>query len=156
MKEGVYLYPTDKLMETDKFGNALYVRVFESPHQTHMYGLLSLKLLSEDRPRQIGYIDFKKGVYYCTRDSSKHYHYKSKGYGFNWSVIENDVFKIKTICLDIDHENTYIFPVELLRNHGRVLNFKKQGFELQKFLAFELIKPHKTHEQTTICLDKIK
>jgi len=151
--EGIFLTETRKLSHPDNFGNVLYVRLFESPEKDFRYAVLNLKLNSESRVRSIGYVDLVEGVFYCTRDSNKHYHYKSKGYGFNWFLLNRKEFNIKTICLDVDHENTYKFSINLLSNHGRCLNFSKQGYELQKFLKFELIKKYKTNDKITIRLD---
>jgi hypothetical protein len=52
---------------------------------------------------------------------------------------------IKWIIADIDGER-YRFPKSTLKEFGTFLQFKNQGFELQRFLRFDLIKPFK---QTT-------
>jgi hypothetical protein len=154
--DGIFLTQTQKLYTTDNFGNVLYLRLFESPTKSHRYAVLNLKLKSENRQRHLGYVDMVNGIFYCMRDTSKHYHYKTKSFGFNWSLLNDKVFGIKTICLDVDHDATYTFPLSVLNDYGTFLNFAKQGYELQRFLKFEFIKRYKTNDKITIRVDKEK
>jgi hypothetical protein len=153
IQDGIFLYQTKKSLKLDKQGNSLYLRYFESPDQTSIYVLLNLKLASENRIRSLGYVDCINGVFYCTRQSSKHYHHKTKSYAFNWGIICEPDFNIRHISLDIDHESRYTFPITLLNQHGKFLNFAKQGFELQRFLPLDIIKKYQTNDKITIRLN---
>jgi hypothetical protein len=154
--DGIFLSQTQKLYTSDAFGNILYLRMFESPTKSHKFAVLNLKLNSEDRQRWIGYVDMVNGIFYCMRYTAKHYHYKTKSFGFNSLLLKDKMFDIKTICLDVDNEATYTFPISVLNDYGTYLNFAKQGFELQRFLKWELIKRYKTNDKITFRLDKEK
>ena len=67
----------------------------------------------------------------------------SKSYGFNWNIINDADLGIKTIHLVVDKKDKYIIPKTILETYGKFLNFKQQGFELQKFLPFDMIKNFK-------------
>jgi hypothetical protein len=45
----------------------------------------------------------------------------------------------------VDDDTLYIFPKKLISDSGIFLNFKQQGFELQKFLNVNLIESYKVH-----------
>jgi hypothetical protein len=71
---------------------------------------------------------------------AKHYHYQVKGFGFNWTILNDSYLNIENIHLLVDDKDRYVFKKDLLTRYGNFLNFKQQGFELQKFLKFQLIK----------------
>jgi hypothetical protein len=92
------------------------------------------------KPRLLGYVDVQEAVFHINRDTSKHYHYKTKGFGFNWEILNSNLIDIKTISLKVDEDTLYVFPKSLLKDYGTFLNFTQQGFELQRFLRLDIIK----------------
>jgi hypothetical protein len=50
------------------------------------------------------------------------------------------------VHLTIDKADTYVIPVETIGKYGRFLNFKQQGFELQRFMPMELINNFKKEQ----------
>ena len=130
----------------DKQGNQLLVRGFYDENKEWTYASVHLKLAKMSKPRLLGYVDVQDAVFHVTRDLAKHYHYKSKGFGFNWEILSGNLIHIKTISMRIDDDTVYVFPKSLIRDYGTFLNFKQQGFELQRFIRFDLIK---RYEKTT-------
>jgi hypothetical protein len=126
--------------KSDNVGNDLYLRAFQDENKKYIGGTIFLKLKSESKYRNLGNIYFTDNSFHCVRNSTKHYHYVSKSYGFNWNIINDDELNIQVIHLIIDHETKYVIPKYVLEKYGKFLNFKKEGFELQKFLPFDLIK----------------
>lgn len=124
----------------DKQGNQLLVRGFFDENKEWTFATVHLKLANMSKPRLLGYVDVQDAVLHVTRDSAKHYHYKTKGYGFNWELLNGNLIHIKTISMRIDDDNLYVFPKTLIKDYGTFLNFKQQGFELQRFIRFDLIK----------------
>ncbi len=47
---------------------------------------------------------------------------------------------VQKVHMVIDEENHYEFPKSVASDYGTFLNFKEQGFELQRFVPFEIIK----------------
>jgi len=131
------------LAKSDNFGNDLYLRVFSDENKKDVGGSIFLKLKSENKKRNLGYVYFYDRSFHVLRDSSKHFHYKTKSYGFNWNIIDDADLCIKSVYLVIDKKERYIIPKSILETYGRFLNFKQQGFELQKFLPFDMIKNFK-------------
>jgi hypothetical protein len=135
-------------IQADKFGNKIICRGFLNENNEYTHCKVHLKLLKENRPRLIGYVDVNENTFYCVRDTDKHYHYKTKGFGFNWEFLNGQFVFIDKIHLRVDDNKVYVFPKSLLSQFGTYLNFKQQGFELQKFLQYELIKKYeKTDEE---------
>ncbi len=135
---------TSKLSaKSDNVGNDLYLRAFQDQLKNYVGGTIFLKLKSENKTRNLGNIYFNDNSFHCVRDSGKHYHYVSKSYGFNWNIINDAELNIQVIHLIIDNNSKYIIPKSILEKYGKFLNFKKEGFELQKFLPFEMIKNFK-------------
>lgn len=133
-------------MNEDKSGNKLYLRVFFDGEQQPQTAIILLKLKGENYPRQLGNYTFKTKTFFCKRNSTKHYHYKTKGYGFNWTILEDPYLDIQKIHMVIDEQDHYIFNKSLISEYGRFLNFKEQGFELQRFMPMALIKLHAKKE----------
>lgn len=133
---------TEMFMNEDSQGNKLYMRVNIDENNTWQNAILHLKLKSENHPRLLGNVVFSTRTFYCKRKSSKHYHHKMKGYGFNWSILEDPTLFIRKIHLVVDDTERYEFDKSLIQNYGKFLNFKEQGFELQRFLSFDIIKQH--------------
>lgn len=128
------------LAKDDEYGNRLYMRVFSDEHHYDTSATIHLKLSSEKHGRQIGYIDLATKTFYCKRDTTKHYHYKTKSFGFNYNLLSDTFLHIERVVVEVDNKETLSFPIALLESHGRFLNFKSQGFELQKFLELDVIR----------------
>ena len=128
------------LAKEDNAGNTLYLRIWSNENKLDVGGSIFLKLKSEIKKRNLGNLIIKDRSFHIIRDSGKHYHYKSKSYGFNWNIINDADLGIKTIHLIVDKKDKYIIPKSILDTYGKFLNFKQQGFELQKFLPFDMIK----------------
>jgi len=126
----------------DKQGNALIVRGFYDENKEWTFATIHLKLSNLKKPRLLGYVDVQTATFNCVRDCAKHYHRKAGGFGFNWEILSSNLIHIKTIALRVDDDKLYVFPKKLIEERGTFLNFKQQGFELQKFLDFNLIRPY--------------
>jgi hypothetical protein len=135
--------------QQDPQGNMLFMRVFYDEYRKDRYCTLHLRLNGERKPRNLGYVDFDTHIFYCQRDSKKHYHYKSEGYGFNEAILRDDYLNVERVCAIID-DAKYLFPKSVLFNMGSVLQFVKSGFELQRFLKFEIIKKFIHNEQVNL------
>jgi hypothetical protein len=134
------------LAKSDNFGNDLYLRVFSDENNKDVGASIYLKLKSENKRRNIGTLFFNDRSLHVIRNSSKHYHYVSKSYGFNWNIIDDDFLNIKSVHLVVDKSERYIIPKSVMETYGKFLNFKQQGFELQKFLPVDMIKNFKDLE----------
>jgi hypothetical protein len=124
----------------DSHGNRLYMRVFFDENNQFTNATIYLKLKSEENRRQLGNMDFITHTFYCKRSTAKHYHRQMKGFGFNWTVLSDTLLNIKKIHLVVDDNEEYLFDCSLIKEYGKFLNFKQQGFELQKFMPLSLIK----------------
>jgi hypothetical protein len=131
------------MAKEDNAGNTLYLRVWSDENKVDVGGSIFLKLKSESKKRNLGNLIVNDRSFHIIRDSGKHYHYVSKSYGFNWNIINDADLGIKTIHLVVDKKDKYIIPKSILETYGKFLNFKQQGFELQKFLPFDMIKNFK-------------
>lgn len=128
------------MAKEDNAGNTLYLRIWSDENKFDVGGSIFLKLRSESKKRNLGNLIIKDRSFHIIRDSGKHYHYVSKSYGFNWNIINDADLGIKSIHLIIDRKDKYVIPKSILETYGKFLNFKQQGFELQKFLPFDMIK----------------
>ena len=128
------------LAKDDEYGNRLYMRVFSDEHQYDTSATIHLKLSSEKTVRQLGFIDLNTKTFYCKRDTTKHYHYKTKSFGFNYNLLTDSFLNIHRVHVEVDNKERLSFPLELLETHGRFLHYKSQGFELQKFLELDVIR----------------
>lgn len=138
---GSRLYADD-----DRQGNRIYLRVFHNEKKENVSANIHLKLKSEKHPRLIGSYHFDEKTFYCIRKMSKHYHYATKGFGFNWRILEDPYLDIQRIEMVLDDEVHYNFPKSLIKEYGTFLNFKEQGFELQRFIRLELIKNYRKNK----------
>jgi hypothetical protein len=114
----------------DKQGNRLVMETGK-PFKLRLF-------LKGQRPKLIAHYDYDKKTLIVKRNSERHYHYKTKSYGFNYALFEN--LDIDTVDLTIDKENFNI-PAKVF-NQARVMNFSGEGFELQKFLPIEIIRQY--------------
>jgi hypothetical protein len=126
----------------DEAHNIQYLRIFYDENKVKIGANIYLKLCTEKRQRLIGHYYFADKTLCLKRDSDKHFFHKTKSYGFNWAIINDDFLAVETISLTIN-STKYIFPKKVLELQGRFMNFKQVGFELQKFLALEIIQEYK-------------
>jgi len=135
---------TSRLLgQSDKHGNDLYLRIFSDENAVDVGATISLKLKSEHKQRNLGNVYYKDNSFHVIRDSNKHFHYLSKSYGFNWTIIGDAELNIKTVHLIVNKTDKYIIPISIFENYGKFLSFKQQGFELQKFLPMDIIRNFK-------------
>lgn len=126
--------------KSDNHGNDLYMRIFTDENNVDVGATIFLKLKSETKIRNLGQIFFNDHSFHVLRDSSKHFHYVSKSYGFNWTIINDADLNIKSVHLIVDKNERYIIPKSIIDSYGKFLNFKQQGFELQKFVPMDMIR----------------
>jgi hypothetical protein len=126
----------------DNAHNIIYIRVFYDENKTKVGANIHLKLAAEKKQRLIGHYYFADKTLCLKRDSDKHFFRKTKSYGFNWDIINEDFLGVEKIHLTIN-STVYIFPKRVVELQGRFMNFKQEGFELQKFLALEIIQQYK-------------
>lgn len=130
------------LCQEDNNKNRIYLRVFSDENDNKVSANIHLKLINEDKQRLIGNYYFGEKTLYLKRKNSKHLHRSTNSYGFNYTIITDPYLDIKWIVAEIDRV-FYRFPKSLITDFGSFLQFKQQGFELQKFLKFNLIKNYK-------------
>lgn len=103
---------------------------------------LYLKLKAEQKRRKLGWIDLDKGIFVVKRKIGTHRHFASNSYGFNYEILkEQHLFKFQIIHLIEDTGTEYYFLKQLIEKHGTFMNYKQQGFELQRFISLDLLKP---------------
>lgn len=124
----------------DNSGNRVYMLVYFDENNNYQNAKISLKLKDATRPRQLGTYDFGTRTFHCKRNTAKHLHRKSNSFGFNWTILNDSFLAVENVYLIVDDSEQYKFPISLIRDYGQFLNFKQQGFELQRFMSFELIK----------------
>jgi hypothetical protein len=82
---------------------------------------------------------------FFTERKFSHLHYKTKGYGFNWWLLNRSSFN--WIMLQLEDGTSYKLPKQTILSFGTVLYFKNasdgNSFELQIFLPFDIIKNYK-------------
>lgn len=75
-------------------------------------------------------------VYLNKRYKLKHLFRAKNAYGVNWPIVET--FTPETIRLNIlDTRESYTISLEKFKELSKYLNFKNQGFELQKFIEIK-------------------
>jgi hypothetical protein len=128
------------LGQSDSEDNQIIIRVYYDENKLETNATVYLRLKSDKRARLLGNVDFATKTFFCKRSMAKHYHYQVKGFGFNWTILNDSYLNIENIHLLVDDKDRYVFKKDLITRYGNFLNFKQQGFELQKFLKFQLIK----------------
>lgn len=144
---------TKTFCNEDQYGNKLYAELlFDDDSSQPMSCQLKLVLANDSgltkRFRRIGNYDYSTKTLYVSRSIEKHLHYQSNSYGFNWNIVnEKTLFTVDKISLNEQETGAeYVFPVSLLKERGVFLHFKKQGFELQRFLNRKLIENYKINQ----------
>lgn len=127
---------------SDDRQNQLIVRVNKEETRLKIH----LKLAAEADQRRVAEVDLKEKKMYMKREHGKHYHYTSKSYGFNWTVL-NQCSGWDTLVLTVRYDDAdvemFAIPRKVLIQQGRVLNFNSKGFELQKFVPLSVIQEYK-------------
>lgn len=90
------------------------------------------------KPKLIAQWDSTTKTLFVKRNSARHYHYKSKSYGFNAELLSS--LEIDNVNMTIDREQ-FVVPFSEFKN-ARHLNFGQEGYELQKFLPIEIIRKY--------------
>jgi len=112
----------------DKSGNKLIA--------SHKDSIINLSLLLTDgKKRSIGQIDKASRTLRLIRSRSKHLMRVNNSYGINYYLIENG--KLFDKVQIVDEQNTWIVSKDYLIEHCTTMNFKTQGFELQKFISLD-------------------
>lgn len=88
--------------------------------------------ISEKHRRNIGKL--VNDTFYCQR-RPEHFHRLTKSYGFNYELVKYSPFIF--ICVELQSGEKIWTTRQTVLEKGKVLNFKKQGFELQIFLKLE-------------------
>lgn len=128
--------------DNNKNGLRLEVNYDDNGNPTN--AVIKLVLATEKpRKRLLGEYNFINKTLYVERKSEKHYHYAMKGYGFNYELLNDSYLGIEWVVAKIDNQ-TYRIPKNSIIDYGRFLQFSQQGFELQKFVPFAIIKNYKT------------
>lgn len=123
----------------DRAGNRILLRIFYDEHGVPANANVHLRLASEAAPRLLGSVDFSNRTFYCRRSTSKHLHRKSNSFGFNWTVLGDPFLAIEKVYMVVDDTDHYRFRKSVMDEYGSYLNFKQQGFELQRFLNRDII-----------------
>lgn len=114
---------------------------------------VAIRLATEDSVRNVARVDLNEKKMYMRRDHTKHFHFVSKSYGFNWTVISDSVgwdTLVLAVTFGDGDKEVYEIPRSVLLTSGRILNFQQQGFEIQKFVPVELIRKYRVQGQFII------
>jgi hypothetical protein len=103
---------------------------------SHNDSIINLSLLLADgKSRSIGQIDKEARVLRLIRSRAKHLMRVNNSYGINYYLIENGQTFDKVQI--VDEQNTWVVTKKYLIENCTTMNFKAQGFELQKFISLE-------------------
>ena len=92
-------------------------------------------LLADGKKRAIGQIDKATRTLRLIRSRSKHLMRVNNSYGINYYLIENGKAFDKVQI--VDEHNSWLVTKDYLIEHCTTMNFKAQGFELQKFISLD-------------------
>ena len=92
--------------------------------------------LKNMKPRMIGTVTKSTRTIEMKRKRDKHLHYMSNSYGFNDYILKEQT-SFDWVRLSDDRQNHWKIPVSYILEKGKYLNFKQQGFELQRFVSLE-------------------
>lgn len=122
----------------DEIGNRL--QVCTNDKRVVLYLILKSE---QGKKRRLGVITKSTKTLFIKRRRMVHLLRKGNAYGFNEYVLENAKLfdKIKLT----DEQSEWKVPVKFILEKGTYLHFKKQGFELQKFVSLEQLEPFKTN-----------
>jgi hypothetical protein len=110
---------------------------------THNDSVINLFLLLIDgKKRAIGQIDKATRTLRLIRSRSKHLMRVNNSYGINYYLIENGQTFDKVEI--VDEQSRWLIPKDYLIEHCTTMNFKAQGFELQKFISLDKLNSYVT------------
>lgn len=110
---------------------------------SHKDSIINLSLLLADgKKRAIGQIDKATRTLRLIRSRSKHLMRVNNSYGINYYLIENGVTFDKVEITD--EQSRWLIPKDYLIEHCTTMNFKAQGFELQKFISLDKLNTYVT------------
>lgn len=93
------------------------------------------------KSKYLGHIDTMSRKFYCKR-TNRHIFKRANSFGFNYKLI-NESKLFDTVV--IKHGKLiYEVPRQFIINNGRVLNFQKQGHEVQVFIRIDYIQRYLT------------
>jgi hypothetical protein len=99
--------------------------------------LINIKLhLQGDKPREIGTVTKSTRTIQMKRKRGLHLFRKMNAYGFNDYILRNQT-TFDWIRLSDDTGSNWKIPVSYILESGQYMNFKNQGFELQRFVPLE-------------------
>jgi len=130
--------PTVKtLFIDDEHGNKL--QVCTGDKRIVLYLLLS----GNPKKKRLGVITKSTKTMFIKRKRMIHLFRNGNAYGFNEYVLSNAKLfnKIKLT----DEQCEWKIPVSFILENGSYLHFKKQGFELQKFVTLSQLEQFKTN-----------
>ena len=103
---------------------------------SHKDSIINLSLLLADgKKRAIGQIDKATRTLRLIRSRSKHLMRVNNSYGINYYLIENGLTFDKVEI--VDEQSRWLIPKDYLIEHCTTMNFKEQGFEIQKFISLD-------------------
>jgi len=123
-------------------GNEFKIRSFYIDEQNTLLiksndKLIIVKLLLKNmKPRMIGTVTKSTRTIEMRRKRGKHLHYMTNSYGFNDYILREQT-TFDWVRLSDDLGNHWKIPVSYILEEGKYLNFKGQGFELQRFVSLE-------------------
>ena len=123
-------------------GNEFKIRSFYIDEQNTLLiksndKLIIVKLLLKNmKPRMIGTVTKSTRTIEMRRKRGKHLHYMTNSYGFNDYILREQT-TFDWVRLSDDLGNHWKIPVSYILEKGKYLNFKGQGFELQRFVSLE-------------------
>jgi hypothetical protein len=99
--------------------------------------LIHLKLiLVNDKPRKIGTVTKSTRTIAMKRKRGVHLFRKLNAFGFNDFVLREQNC-VDWVRLSDDTGTHWKIPVKYILENGVYMNFKKEGFELQRFVSLE-------------------
>ena len=108
--------------------------------------LITLTLfLIDGSKRIIGQINKKSRVLKLIRNREKHLMRVNNSYGINYFLIENG--KLFNWIEITDDYASWTISKEYLIENSITMNFKKQGFEVQKFISIEMLDSYKNNKE---------
>lgn len=136
-----------QLVEKLNNDNTIRVAIVDTTHNAlicYKDGRVSIKLNSENRERKIGVIHDE--MLFVHRSMEKHLLRKTNSYGFNYNLLKK-AKSFKWVCINEDDCDTYVVPVQVILDMGKVMYFKNSedgnSFEVQIFLNRDIIKTYK-------------
>jgi len=120
----------------DEYGNTI-----EATHENTLVRLILI--LKDGTKRFIGEIDKQAKILKLYRTREKHLMRVNNSYGINYFLIETgQLFEKVEITDDF---TSWTISKDYLIDNCIIMNFKKQGFEVQKFITIEALDLYKNN-----------